>query len=189
MFHVEPSAGLVKRMGVAAAMVLVVVVGVHEGRVHRAYRDPAGILTVCDGVTGSRVQEGRVYTDAECDRMVQEVLDEHAFPVLDCLGRGPPGVQLALVDLAYNVGVREVCGGQVAAYYRMGRYEDVCRRIGLYTFVTIRGVKVNCRLAGKTCPGIVRRRQVEQDYCTGRIRIPHLFDGVTAGVETSVKGV
>ncbi|HAK1939297.1 TPA: lysozyme, partial [Salmonella enterica] len=45
-----------------------------EGRRYVAYRDVAGVITVCDGYTGKDIVPGRRYTDAECDALLNKDL-------------------------------------------------------------------------------------------------------------------
>ncbi|WP_373456984.1 glycoside hydrolase family protein [Kosakonia cowanii] len=41
-----------------------------EGRKYEAYKDLAGVWTVCDGHTGTYIIRGKTYTDRECDRLL-----------------------------------------------------------------------------------------------------------------------
>ncbi len=57
---------------IAGALVLI---PAYEGVEYKPYRDVAGVLTVCYGHTGSDIQPGKLYTDAECKALPGNPLD------------------------------------------------------------------------------------------------------------------
>src|SRR5450830_1198405 len=69
---------LKKRLIQAASGGAIALAGVlatwYEGRRLTPYRDPVGILTVCEGITGKDVVPGKTYTPAECDALREEAL-------------------------------------------------------------------------------------------------------------------
>ncbi|MEM8381718.1 glycoside hydrolase family protein, partial [Morganella morganii] len=56
---------------IAGALVLI---PAYEGVEYKPYRDVAGVLTVCYGHTGSDIQPGKLYTDAECKALLHDDL-------------------------------------------------------------------------------------------------------------------
>lgn len=52
-----------------------------EGRKYEAYRDVVGVLTVCDGHTGSDIIINKRYTDKECDALTRKDLQRIASQV------------------------------------------------------------------------------------------------------------
>lgn len=48
-----------------------------EGRKYQAYKDVAGVWTVCDGHTGNDIIRGKTYTDKECDRLLWKDLQAY----------------------------------------------------------------------------------------------------------------
>lgn len=149
------------------------------------YTDIAGVPTVCDGITGPDAIPGKRYTHAECDALLARAVDRHALPALACVGRRlPVHTEVALAHFAYNVGVTAFCNSTAARKFRAGDVMGGCAELSRWTWVTVGGQKVDCRHAGRTCPGIVTRRDYERAMCEGRIPIPGLFAGVTYGVRT-----
>ena len=76
-----------------------------EGREYVAYRDVVGVLTVCDGHTGSDIIPGKRYTDKECDALARADLTRIARQV-DPHIRVPVSEtqRAAIYSFAYNVG-------------------------------------------------------------------------------------
>lgn len=76
----------------------------HEGRLYTPYKDPVGILTVCEGHTGRDI-EMRRYTPAECNEFKRKDLLIASATVDRCV-TGPltVGQRAALIDFAFNVG-------------------------------------------------------------------------------------
>jgi lysozyme len=75
-----------------------------EGYRAKPYKDPVGIVTVCEGHTGRDIEQ-RVYSPAECAEFKrQDMLGASA--VVDRCITGPltVGQRAALIDFAYNVG-------------------------------------------------------------------------------------
>lgn len=76
-----------------------------EGREYVAYRDVVGVLTVCDGHTGSDIIPGKRYTDKECDALTQKDLTRIATQVDPHIKVPTTETQRAAIySFAYNVG-------------------------------------------------------------------------------------
>lgn len=80
-----------------------VVVGLNEGRSLVAYKDPAGIMTICDGETLG-VKAGERRTEAQCDATLRKGIARHAEALTGLPEDLPDGVVLGAVDLTYNIG-------------------------------------------------------------------------------------
>jgi len=98
---------------------LITFTGQHEGMVRKAYRCPAGVVTIGYGFTwGSQIfrewwlgQHGRalklgdVISDADAARLLKIVIDhEYAPPVLKGAPRATPHAKAAAIDMVYNCG-------------------------------------------------------------------------------------
>lgn len=136
-----------------------------EKRVHKPYYDLAGVLTVCEGLTGRWIDKSKTYTDAECEAMTQKYLADMTAKIGACAGPMTDASFIAWGHFAYNVGTAGFCNSTAARLLREGHPEAACAQMKKWTFVTIDGRKVNCRLAGRTCPGIVKRRDYEYELC------------------------
>lgn len=149
---------------IAVAMTLVLpLTSDSEGERLRPYRDPAGVLTVCDGET--QHIENRLYTHAECQAMLRtRMARDYAPAVARCV----PAITAsehrlafaAAIDAAYNAGPGAFCGSSMAAAFKAGRWSDGC--------AAFLGWRVTA--GGKRLLGLVRRRERERRLClTGRI--------------------
>ncbi|MDR6600576.1 GH24 family phage-related lysozyme (muramidase) [Achromobacter deleyi] len=66
--------------------------------------DPVGVLTVCDGYTGSDIDRNRIYTDAECDAWRDTDLAEADRAVRRLITVPLNDWQrAALIDFTYNL--------------------------------------------------------------------------------------
>lgn len=140
-----------------------------EGRVLKPYRDIVGVLTVCNGHTGS--VQNRAYTDAECDRLFASDLGEAWHTVQRCY-TGPmvEHQAAALMSLAFRTGpgapgVKDgVCwlkSGRmptIRVAANDGRWDDACAQFDHWVYA-----------GGQRVRGLVRRAAAERKLCEGRI--------------------
>lgn len=132
----------------------------------KPYRDIVGVLTVCNGITGSRVIEGKTYTEAECDaleadyvaRMVSRMGECVTVPLKD-------GEWVAYGHWAYNVGTSAFCNSSLVRKLNAGDHAGACRGMAAWTWVTKNGKKVNCRDPANRCGGLPARRDYEVKMC------------------------
>lgn len=171
-----------KKIGFAAApaaliLALVAALGTndsaHEGRKYKPYRDSAGVLTVCAGITGPAVVAGRTYTPAECTRLETDYVNA----MLQHMGRCVRGEYQfhevkAWGHFAYNVGNSAFCSSTAARRLNAGERAAACDEIWKWRFVTIDGAKRDCALPQwrSKCGGIIDRRQWEMATCKGTIQ-------------------
>lgn len=135
-----------------------------EGDVRTAYKDPVGIVTVCEGHTGPDIVPGKVYSDAECAEFKRRDMLAASAVVDRCI-TGPltVGQRAALIDFAYNVGpgragVKDgLCtlkNGKQPAIRRLfnaGQGMQACREFPKWNAQKLRG--------------ITRRRAAEEATC------------------------
>lgn len=104
-----------------------------EGRVKTAYRDIAGVWTVCDGITGPDVVRGKTYSDAECNALTIRHMEAHGSALLDCIHvRITQTMYDGLAKWAYNVGVGAACKSTAIRLINAGQYAQGCEAIKLF---------------------------------------------------------
>lgn len=154
-------APLVALIGTIAATSLFATVPAHEGLEYKAYRDIAGIWTICYGDT-QNARAGMVETKAGCMERLERQLVAHARPVMLCTRRlNEPGrdyQRAAAVSLAYNIGVGAYCKSSIDRHFDAGNWRAGCGAFMLYNKARVRGV---LRVVG----GLDRRRKEERAVC------------------------
>jgi lysozyme len=130
-----------------------------EGRLHKPYIDPVGVLTVCEGHTGPDIVRSHAYTDAECDALTRKDMTVANGHVQRCLGPLPPGPEIAFTMAANNVGPRIVCGSTLQKLVKAGDIMGACAQLSRWD-----------RAGGKVMRGLSRRRAAERAICEGRTR-------------------
>lgn len=148
-------------VGSAAAAVLLVSIPADEGTEYRAYRDIAGIWTICNGDTRN-VSAGMVETPEGCRRRLEAQLIAHASPVMACSPRlAEPGrdyQRAAAVSLAYNIGVRAYCHSTVDRRFDAGDVRGACNAFLSWDKARVRGQL-------RPVKGLTLRRQRERAIC------------------------
>lgn len=147
-----------KRSLTAAGLALCAsLIGGAEGLRETAYPDPATKgppWTVCYGHTGG-VKPGDHYSVAECMEMLIADLPQYVAGIDACVTAAIPETRtIALVDFAYNVGVKAACGSSVVKLINAGRMREGCDAL----------MKWN-KAAGIVFPGLTLRRQREREWC------------------------
>jgi lysozyme len=153
-------------VGIAACIAAVVAISApmataFEGEVLHPYRDPANIVTWCDGETQGVPKDH--YTSAECATMLRaRQARDYAPPVLRCVPllaqeRRRP-IFAASIDFAYNGGVAAFCRSSMARAFNAGRWAAGCDAFRLY---------YKARIAGRltVLRGLARRRAAERTLC------------------------
>lgn len=132
-----------------------------EGTVLKGYRDPIGVVTACTGHTRT-ARLGRVYSPAECERLLREDVVDHAEAIAPCLPEGlPVESQAAFLSFAFNVGAPKFCASTMARKAFAGDLAGACAQLDRWVYAGGR----DCRLKGSNCGGIVRRRAAERALC------------------------
>jgi lysozyme len=132
-----------------------------EGRRYTVYLDPVGIPTVCDGITGPDVVQGKTYTDAECDALSIKhlaVAEQGARKVLARYPEYNKWRQAALLDFTYNAGVGNLATSTMAKKFNAGDDIGGCMELARWVKAKSKGVFI-------TLKGLVTRRGVEEELC------------------------
>lgn len=126
-----------------------------EGRAYEPYKDVAGVLTVCDGHTGSDIVKGKRYTDKECDRLLWNDLQPVKKSV-DGLVTVPLNEyqRAALYSFAYNVGTSAFSKSTLLKKLNKGDQAGACEELRRWVYAG--GVKWR---------GLQNRRDMERSMC------------------------
>jgi lysozyme len=162
------SSGLSNRRGPLAAIVgtiaatsLFASVPKEEGTEYKAYRDIAGIWTVCQGDTKD-VHPGLIETPEGCRQRLETQLVAHAKPVMACTpALSEPGrdyQRAAAVSLAYNIGVGAWCRSTADRLFDSGDWKGGCDAFLAYSKARVHGQL-------RTVQGLLSRRQRERVIC------------------------
>lgn len=127
-----------------------------EGREYVAYRDVVGVLTVCDGHTGSDIIPGKRYTDKECDALTRADLTRIARQV-DLHIRVPvtETQRAAIYSFAYNVGATATINSTLLRKLNARDYGGACAELKRWVYA-----------GGQKWKGLMNRRDVEYEVCT-----------------------
>lgn len=129
-----------------------------EGVETRAYRDIAGVPTICAGTTVG-VKMGDVATPQQCWDMTVIDYQKHEKAVLDNI-KVPLNVnqQMALTFFCYNVGTYACINSTAFRTINAGTYTAGCQAMGRFNKITVNGRKVVSK-------GLVNRRNAEIALC------------------------
>jgi lysozyme len=152
---------LVAIVGTLAATSLFASVPKEEGLEYKAYRDIAGIWTVCAGDTND-VHPGLIETPEGCRQRLERQLVAHAKPVMACTpALSEPGrdwQRAAAVSLAYNIGVGAWCKSTADRRFDSGDWRGGCD-----AFLSWSKARVGGQL--RVVKGLLSRRQREREVC------------------------
>lgn len=156
-------------MSVGAALVLGGILAASESsnrQVLTPYYDQAGVLTVCDGLTGSWIVVGKKYTPEECSQRKAAFIQGMSASMGQCVPPMTDQQWIAWGHFTYNTGVRAFCNSGAAALLRQHQYTAACASMRQWTWITKPGIgKVNCRDPNQRCSGIPKRRDFEYGLC------------------------
>jgi lysozyme len=151
----KTEAGIIAAAVVALALPLV---QLWEGRSLVAYRDIAGIPTICDGETRG-VKMGDRATPAECDAMTEAAVAEFERAIRPCLPRSlPTETRAAFVVTAYNIGASAFCGSSMSRRALAGDLRGACDALMLWNKARVNGQLQVVR-------GLTNRRAAERALC------------------------
>lgn len=136
-----------------------------EGTRYYAYKDLAGIPTVCQGHTGTGITFGRKYTSAECNAFLRTDLKEHADGILACVTQPLKENEFnSFVLFAYNIGVSGACNSRAVREFNAGNVEQACRAMAF----SPKGAPVWSYVNGtQFVQGLHNRRLYEMNMCLG----------------------
>jgi lysozyme len=143
------------------------------GRRLDVYRDSAGILTACTGIIGPVVNArgfGGKFTEDECKALESAYLAKMVTAMQACvpspvLHEMTYGEWIAFGHFSYQAGNGAFCRSTLARKLASGDHAGACRAMASWTYITVKGVKVNCRDPNNRCRGIPKRRDMEVSMC------------------------
>ena len=157
----KKAVGLTGIVGTIAAGILYVTIPQDEGTEYKAYRDVAGIWTICQGDTAN-VRPGMVETPEGCRVRLERQLIAHAKPVMACVPQlgddGRDYQRAASVSLAYNIGVTAFCNSTAAKRFRAGNWRGGCDAFLSWDKARVKGVL-------RPVKGLTLRRHREREIC------------------------
>lgn len=136
----------------------------NEGYSSTAYRDSAGVPTICYGETKG-VQMGQKRSLSDCQKQLIESAGEHAKALVGLPESIPDVVILGSLDMAYNVGVYGFKNSTVKKHLANKDYKRAGQAVLAWRYITLsNGTKYDCstRINGKpnkVCWGLWKRRQ------------------------------
>lgn len=159
-------------IGVALSLVSVM-----EGVRYTAYRDAAGVWTICNGVTAG-VKKGSTATPEQCKTALLRELTKHSAPFKKLPKQVPDNVQLAVLDWAYNTGIGGMEQRSVYKYLKMGNWKAACSGLLDWRRVRIDGVLRDCSLQPwyRKCGGVYERRLLEYRICTSTAPVEDVLE-------------
>ncbi|MGI4886091.1 MAG: lysozyme [Janthinobacterium lividum] len=157
-------------VAVTAIALSTALVGPLEGRTLKACLDLGGVPTICDGITGTvngqPVKLGQTATKEQCDGLLGERLGK-ALRVVDINTRLPlsPYQRAGLTSFVYNVGETAFRKSTLLKDLNRGNVASACNRLRAWVFIKGK----DCRIAKSNCAGIVKRREIERQYCLDEV--------------------
>ena len=126
-----------------------------DGTEHTAYRDVAGVWTVCDGHTGKDVIPGKYYSDEECGALLEHDLAP-VKKIVDSTVKVPMDnyTRAALYSFAFNVGITAYKNSSLLRHINSGNISQACNDLRQW-------VRVN----GQRNKGLINRREIDRQLC------------------------
>ena len=151
---------LLRNKAIGGAVLAAAIAGLYtlEGVELTAYRDIAGVPTICAGTTKG-VKMGQKATPEQCWSMTVADYQLHEKAVLK--GITAPlnaNQQIALTYFCYNVGVYACMDSTAFRKINAGDYRGGCQAMALFNKVTVNGKKVVSK-------GLQNRRAAEVKQC------------------------
>ena len=132
-------------------------------------------LTVCNGITGPQVVQGRYYTPADCYRLERAKYVGYEVFLKQSAGaaylHASPLQQATFLDFVHNIGSAGFIESSMRRKLLAGDVVGACRENRKWVYGTINSAKV-------VLPGLLVRRNANSDLCDGTERIEGMvFDG------------
>ncbi|MDQ3287666.1 MAG: lysozyme [Pseudomonadota bacterium] len=157
----------------AMAAALAASFATHEDTAYVPYRDKSGgVLTVCGGITGPDVVEGKTYSFAECRTLQDRFIARFNGALQRCV-RVPVSAyeHFAFLHFAWNIGHQAFCKSTLVRLLNQSDYTGACAQMSRWVFDNGK----DCRIKSNRCRGIVLRRVMERAMCDGNLAIPGVF--------------
>lgn len=130
----------------------------NEGYSSTAYRDSAGVPTICYGETKG-VQMGQKRSLSDCQKQLIQSAGEHAKALVGLPESLPDVVLLGSLDMAYNVGIYGFSNSTAKRKLMQGDYRAAGQAVLQWKYITSNGKKYDCSIKGnKVCYGLWKRR-------------------------------
>lgn len=136
----------------------------------KAYLDPVGIPTICDGITKG-VYIGMEVTPEWCLLAKEKEITNHSRPLQDVPYDLKVREKVAFTDLAFNIGEGGFSKSTSMRKLKAGDIKGACDAILMWRYAKINGVKKDCNQQSSGCHGIWIRRTVEHGVCLGTISV------------------
>lgn len=149
-------------LGALAMSIAVPQIQGEEGLKDRAYRDVAGVLTICSGHTGPDVMLTSVKTDEQCytltladaKKAADEVLKVNPHLIFH------PMQLAAAISFSFNVGIGNYDTSSVSTDFNMGNFSAACDDMGKWIYITNPQSHLK-----EISQGLVNRREKEMFLC------------------------
>ncbi|WP_439117164.1 lysozyme [Pantoea vagans] len=126
-----------------------------EGSAAKPYHDVVGVLTVCNGHTGSDIVPGKTYTEQECRFLLEKDLNNVAAQIDPFIIQPiPDTTRAALYSFAYNVGPASFKKSSLLRHLNAGDTAGACDQLRRWIYA-----------GGKQWKGLMNRREIERDVC------------------------
>ncbi|WP_049101673.1 lysozyme [Klebsiella oxytoca] len=126
-----------------------------EGVRYEPYRDVVGVWTVCYGHTGNDIIQGKTYTKAECDALLNKDLALVARQIDPFIQKPiPEAMRGALYSFTYNVGAGNFKSSTLLRKINQGDMKGACEQLRRWTYA-----------GGKQWKGLITRREIEREVC------------------------
>jgi lysozyme len=144
---------------------------VYADRLAKSARFPAGLPTVCSGltpyVTATPMRVGEDWGAAKCDREERLALIPLQQRLRRCFTREPPQSVFDMASShAWNFGVQATCGSSAMRAWNAGQWEIGCERLQ----VSADGRLIWSYAGGKFVRGLAKRRADERNACAAGLR-------------------
>ena len=117
----------------------------------KAYRCPAGVLTIGWGHTGDDVKPDTVWTQAQADKQLLQDISAFSTGVKSLCENAPTDQELAaMTSLAYNIGLGNFSKSTVLKAHNRGDAQSASRAFGLWN-----------KAKGNVLAGLTARRAAE----------------------------
>lgn len=158
----------------------------NEGYSESAYRDSAGVWTICYGETKG-VHKGLYLTQKQCNAQLVQSITEHAEALTGLPESLPDVVVLGSIDMTYNIGVYGFKNSTVKQLLMKKDYAAAERAVLAWRYITVNGKKYNCSQLvngkpNKVCWGLWERRQWQAKAIGNR------YDSLESAVNALMKG-
>lgn len=156
MIPAELKNRLLLAIGAGAIAIAGVTVSWFEGTQYVPYKDPVGIWTVCEGITGPSVIPGKAYTPGECATLKNRELVK-ADAVIDRYVKVPLSEteRAALIDFIYNAGPGNFSTSTLLRKLNAGDHVGACSEYKRWVYA-----------GGRKFKGLENRREVSEWLCS-----------------------